>query len=150
MERTLILIKPDGMQRGISFEVLSRFEKRGLRLAGLKLLQVSRELAENHYGEHVGKPFFDGLVEYITSSPIIAAVFEGTDAVSAARSTMGGTKPVDAAPGTIRGDYGLEIGRNVVHGSDSPESAEREISIFFGAETDVISWQRDVDSWVFE
>ena len=150
MERTLILIKPDGMQRGISFEVLSRFEKRGLRLAGLRLLQVSRELAEDHYGEHVGKPFFDGLVEYITSSPIIAAVFEGTDAVSAARSTMGGTKPVDAAPGTIRGDYGLEIGRNVVHGSDSPESAEREISIFFGAETDVISWQRDVDSWVFE
>lgn len=150
MERTLILIKPDGMQRGISFEVLSRFEKRGLRLAGLRLLQVSRELAENHYGEHVGKPFFESLVGYITSSPIIAAVFEGTDAVSAARSTMGGTKPVDAAPGTIRGDYGLEIGRNVVHGSDSPESAEREISIFFGAETDVISWQRDVDSWIFE
>ena len=150
MERTLILIKPDGMQRGISFEVLSRFEKRGLRLAGLRLLQVSRELAEDHYGEHVGKPFFESLVGYITSSPIIAAVFEGTDAVSAARSTMGGTKPVDAAPGTIRGDYGLEIGRNVVHGSDSPESAEREISIFFGAETDVISWQRDVDSWIFE
>ncbi len=150
MERTLILIKPDGMQRGISFEILSRFEKRGLRLAGLRLLQVSRELAEDHYGEHVGKPFFEGLVAYITSSPIIAAVFEGTDAVSAARSTMGGTKPVDAAPGTIRGDYGLEIGRNVVHGSDSPESAEREIAIFFGSGTDVISWSRDVDSWVFE
>ena len=150
MERTLILIKPDGMQRGISFEILSRFEKRGLRLAGVRLLQVSRELAEDHYGEHVGKPFFEGLVAYITSSPIIAAVFEGTDAVSAARSTMGGTKPVDAAPGTIRGDYGLEIGRNVVHGSDSPESAEREISIFFGAGADVISWSRDVDSWVFE
>jgi len=150
MERTLILIKPDGMQRGISFEILSRFEKRGLRLAGLRLLQVSRELAEDHYGEHVGKPFFEGLVDYITSSPIIAAVFEGTDAVSAARSTMGGTKPVDAAPGTIRGDYGLEIGRNVVHGSDSPESAEREIGIFFGSGTDVISWSRDVDSWVFE
>tara|TARA_B110000014_G_C20097746_1_gene575696 strand:+ start:547 stop:999 length:453 start_codon:yes stop_codon:yes gene_type:complete len=150
MERTLILIKPDGMQRGISFEILSRFEKRGLRLAGLRLLQVSRELAEDHYGEHVGKPFFEGLVDYITSSPIIAAVFEGTDAVSAARSTMGGTKPVDAAPGTIRGDYGLEIGRNVVHGSDSPESAEREIGIFFGSGTDMISWSRDVDSWVFE
>ncbi len=150
MERTLILIKPDGMQRGISFEILSRFEKRGLRLAGLRLLQVSRELAEDHYGEHVGKPFFEGLVAYITSSPIIAAVFEGTDAVSAARSTMGGTKPVDAAPGTIRGDYGLEIGRNVVHGSDSPESAEREIAIFFESGNDVISWSRDVDSWVFE
>ena len=150
MERTLILIKPDGMQRGISFEILSRFEKRGLRLAGLRLLQVSRELAEDHYGEHVGKPFFESLVDYITSSPIIAAVFEGTDAVSAARSTMGGTKPVDAAPGTIRGDYGLEIGRNVVHGSDSPESAEREIGIFFGSGTDMISWSRDVDSWVFE
>ena len=150
MERTLILIKPDGMQRGISFEILSRFEKRGLRLAGLRLHQVSRELAEDHYGEHVGKPFFEGLVAYITSSPIIAAVFEGTDAVSAARSTMGGTKPVDAAPGTIRGDYGLEIGRNVVHGSDSPESAEREIAIFFESGNDVISWSRDVDSWVFE
>ena len=150
MERTLILIKPDGMQRGISFEILSRFEKRGLRLAGLRLLQVSRELAEDHYGEHFGKPFFEGLVAYITSSPIIAAVFEGTDAVSAARSTMGGTKPVDAAPGTIRGDYGLEIGRNVVHGSDSPESAEREIAIFFESGNDVISWSRDVDSWVFE
>jgi len=150
MERTLILIKPDGMQRGISFEILSRFEKRGLRLAGLRLLQVSRELAEDHYSEHVGKPFFEGLVAYITSSPIIAAVFEGTDAVSAARSTMGQTKPVDAAPGTIRGDYGLEIGRNVVHGSDSPESAEREISIFFGDGADMINWSRDVDSWVFE
>jgi nucleoside-diphosphate kinase len=150
MERTLILIKPDGMQRGISFEILSRFEKRGLRLAGLRLLQVSRELAEDHYSEHVGKPFFEGLVAYITSSPIIAAVFEGTDAVSAARSTMGQTKPVDAAPGTIRGDYGLEIGRNVVHGSDSPESAEREISIFFGDGADMINWSRDVDSWIFE
>ena len=111
---------------------------------------MSRELAEDHYSEHVGKPFFEGLVAYITSSPIIAAVFEGTDAVSAARSTMGQTKPVDAAPGTIRGDYGLEIGRNVVHGSDSPESAEREISIFFGDGADMINWSRDVDSWIFE
>ena len=150
MERTLILIKPDGMQRGISFEILSRFERRGLRLAGLRLLQVSQDMAETHYGEHVGKPFFEGLVSYITSSPIIAAVFEGTAAVTAARTTMGGTNPTEANPGTIRGDFGLEIGRNVVHGSDSPESAEREIGIFFGDSSSLYDWGRDIDSWIFE
>jgi len=149
VERTLILVKPDAMQRGLAFEVLGRLERRGLRLAGLQLLQVDEAMAKRHYGEHEGKPFFAGLVSYITSSPIIAAVFEGTNAVAAARQTMGGTKPTEAAPGTIRGDFGLEIGRNLVHGSDSPESAEREIGIFFEGQP-VLDWSRDVDGWVFE
>ncbi|MDA1004257.1 MAG: nucleoside-diphosphate kinase [Chloroflexi bacterium] len=149
MERTLILVKPDAMQRGLAFEVLSRLERRGLRLAGLRLLQVDEAMAERHYGEHEGKPFFAGLVAYIISSPIIAAVFEGTNAVAAARQTIGGTKPTEAAPGTIRGDLGMEIGRNLVHGSDSPQSAEREIGIFFEGQP-VLDWQRETDRWVFE
>ena len=118
MEQTLILIKPDAMQRGLAFEILSRLERRGLRLAGLRLLQVERSMAEKHYAEHEGKPFFTGLVTYITSSPIIAAVFEGTSAVNAARQTIGSTNPTESSPGTIRGDFGLEIGRNLIHGSD--------------------------------
>ncbi len=149
MERTLILVKPDAMQRGLAFEVLRRLEQRGLRIAALRLLHVDEAMAKRHYGEHEGKPFFQGLVDYITSSPIIAAVFEGTDAVAAARQTMGGTRPTEAAPGTIRGDFGLEIGRNLVHGSDSPESAEREIGIFFEGQP-VLDWARDTDRWVFE
>ncbi len=149
MERTLILVKPDAMQRGLAFEVLGRLERRGLRLAALRLLQVEREMALRHYGEHEGKPFFEGLVAYITSSPIIAAVFEGTDAVAAARQSIGATNPVEAAPGTIRGDHGLEIGRNLVHGSDSPESAEREIGIFFEGHP-VLDWSRSNEQWIFE
>ena len=149
MERTLVLVKPDAMQRGLAFEVLGRLERRGLKLAGLRLLQVDNAMAMRHYGEHEGKPFFEGLVEYITACPIIAAVFEGTDAVAAARQSMGATKPTEAAPGTIRGDLGIEIGRNLVHGSDSPESAEREIGIFFEGQT-VTSWDRATDAWSFE
>lgn len=149
MERTLVLIKPDAMQRGLASEILSRLERRGLRIVGLKLMQVDRALAERHYGEHVGKPFFESLVGYITSCPIIAAVFEGTNAVESVRNTMGKTNPKDAAPGTIRGDYGLEIGRNLVHGSDSVESAEREVNLFFSA-SEVLEVKRDVDPWVFE
>ena len=149
MERTLILVKPDAMQRGLAFEVLGRLEARGLRIAGLRLLQVDRAMAERHYGEHIGKPFFEGLVTYITSSPIIAAVFEGTNAVAAARQTMGSTRPTEAAPGTIRGDLGVEIGRNLVHGSDSPESAAREIGIFFDGQP-VLDYTRDSDKWVYE
>jgi nucleoside-diphosphate kinase len=149
MERTLVLIKPDAMQRGLAGEILARLERRGLRIAGLKLLQVDRGLAERHYGEHVGKPFYEGLVAYITSCPIVAAVFEGTDAVEAVRSSMGKTNPRDAAPGTIRGDYGLEIGRNLVHGSDSLQSAEREVALFFQP-GELQSYQRGVDPWVFE
>jgi nucleoside-diphosphate kinase len=149
MERTLILIKPDAMQRGLASEILGRFEHRGLRIVGLKLLQVDRALAERHYGEHVGKPFFEGLVGYITSCPIIAAALEGTGAVESVRSTMGRTNPREAAPGTIRGDFGLEIGRNLVHGSDSPETAERELNLFFQA-SELLPVERSVDKWVFE
>jgi nucleoside-diphosphate kinase len=149
MERTLVLIKPDAMQRGLATEVLGRFERRGLRIVGLKLMQVDRALAERHYGEHVGKPFFEGLVAYITSCPIIAAVFEGTGAIESVRNTMGKTNPRDATPGTIRGDFGLEIGRNLVHGSDSPESATREVGLFFQP-SELVEVTRDVDRWVFE
>ena len=149
MEQTLILIKPDAMQRGLAFEILSRLENRGLRLAGLRLLQVEQSMAEKHYAEHEGKPFFAGLVSYITSSPIIAAVFEGTNAVSAARQSIGSTNPTEASPGTMRGDFGLEIGRNLIHGSDSVESANREIGIFFEGHP-VIQWEKDTEKWVFE
>ncbi len=149
MERTLVLIKPDAMQRGLAGEVLSRLERRGLRIVGLKLLQVDRALAQRHYGEHVGKPFYEGLVAHITSCPIVAAVFEGTDAVEAVRATMGSTNPRAAAPGTIRGDLGLEIGRNLIHGSDSLESAAREVGLFFEA-SELSNYERDIDRWVFE
>ena len=149
MERTLVLIKPDAMQRGLAGEILTRLERRGLRIAGLKLMQVDRALAERHYGEHAGKPFYEGLVGYITACPIVAAVMEGTDAVEATRATMGKTNPRDASPGTIRGDFGLEIGRNLIHGSDSPASAEREISLFFDP-LELQSYERGIDNWVFE
>jgi nucleoside-diphosphate kinase len=149
MERTLVLIKPDAMQRGLASEILGRMERRGLRMVGLKLLQVDRALAERHYAEHAGKPFYEGLVGYITASPIIAAVFEGTSAVEAVRNTMGKTNPREAEPGTIRGDFGLEIGRNLVHGSDSPDSAAREVALFF-SETELFKVERSVDQWVFE
>ena len=149
MERTLVLIKPDAMQRGLAGEIIGRLERRGLRIAGLKLLQVDRALAERHYGEHAGKPFYEGLVAYITACPIVAAVLEGTDAVETVRNTMGKTNPRDAAPGTIRGDYGLEIGRNLIHGSDSLESADREVNLFFKTE-ELITYERDIDKWVFE
>ena len=149
MERTLILVKPDAMQRGLAFDVLGRLERRGLKLAGLRLLPVDEATAKRHYGEHEGKPFFEGLVEYITACPIVAAVFEGPDAVAAARQTIGATRPTEAAPGTIRGDLGIEIGRNLVHGSDSAESAEREIGIFFEGQP-VMTWDRGTDAWAFE
>lgn len=149
MERTLILVKPDAMQRGLAGEILARFERRGLRMVGLRLLKVDRNMAKRHYAEHVGKPFFDGLVGYITSAPIVAAVFEGTNAVAAARQLMGSTRPTEAAPGTIRADFGLEVGRNLVHGSDSVASAKREIDIFFEGQR-LASWKRDVDPWIFE
>lgn len=149
MERTLILVKPDAMQRGLAGEILLRLERRGLRIAGLKLMQVSRALAERHYAEHKGKGFYDGLIEYITACPIVAAVFEGSNAVAAARQTMGATRPYEAAPGTIRADLGLDTGRNLVHGSDSTESAAREIALFF-PDGGVLDTSRDVDRWIFE
>ena len=149
MERTLILVKPDAVQRGLIGEVLGRLEARGLRIVGLRLMHVDEALARRHYAEHDGKPFFAGLVDYITSSPLVAAVLEGPDAIAAARQTMGATRPTEAAPGTIRGDLGIEVGRNLVHGSDGPESAAREIALFFGEEP-LPSWDRDTDRWIFE
>jgi nucleoside-diphosphate kinase len=148
-ERTLILIKPDGMQRGLASEVLGRLERRGLRIVGIRMLHVDEELARRHYAEHEGKPFFPGLVAYITSSPIIAAVLEGTSAIEVVRKTMGKTNPAEAEPGTIRGDLGLELGRNLIHGSDSPDSAMREIGLFFD-ESQLFDYHRDIDRWVFE
>lgn len=149
MERTYLMVKPDGVQRDLVGEIISRFEKKGFKIVGLKMLRISRELAEKHYGEHVGKPFFEPLVEYIISGPVVAMVIEGKDAVSAAREMMGATNPLKAAPGTIRGSYGIDIGRNVIHGSDSPASAQREISLFF-KEDELVEYSRDVDRWIYE
>ena len=149
MERTLILVKPDGVQRGLIGEIVSRFERRGLKLVGMIFLQMSEELAGRHYAVHKERPFYNSLVEYITSGPVVAMVWEGNDAIAAARATMGGTKPVEAAPGTIRGDFGMEIGRNLVHGSDSPENGEKEVNLFFSPE-ELVSWGRDTDRWIIE
>jgi nucleoside-diphosphate kinase len=131
MQRTLILVKPDAFARRLTGEIIARFERKGLQLVALDLLTMTRELAERHYAEHVGKPFFEGLVEFITSAPLVALVLEGEQAIAAARQVIGATDPLQAATGSIRGDYALEVGQNMVHGSDSPESAAREISLFF-------------------
>jgi len=149
MERTLILVKPDGVQRGLIGEIVSRFEKRGLKLVGMKFLQMSIELASNHYAVHQGKPFYEGLIDYIVSAPVVAMVWEAEEAIETARATMGLTKPVKAAPGTIRGDLGMEVGRNLVHGSDSQETAEYEVNLFFD-HSELIDWERDTDRWVRE
>ena len=148
-ERTLFLVKPDAMQRGLAGEIIKRLENRGLKIVGLKLMQVTPAIAEKHYGEHKGKPFYKGLVDFITSAPIIAAVLEGTNAIEIVRATNGLTNPANAAPGTIRADFGLETGRNLVHASDSAKSAVREIRIFFKP-SELIEWTRDTDRWVFE
>ena len=134
MERSLVLIKPDAMQRGLAGTIISRLERRGLKIVAMKMLQMDNALAQRHYAVHQGKAFFNDLVDFITSSPIIAAVFEGEKAIEAVRQTMGGTNPVKASPGSIRGDFGLDIQQNLVHGSDSAESAEKEISLFFTPE----------------
>jgi nucleoside-diphosphate kinase len=149
VERTLIIVKPDAVQRGLTGEIIRRFENRGLRLAGMKLIHISRDLAKRHYAIHEGKPFFDGLIDYITSAPVVVMALEGTQAVAIARNTIGATKPVEAAAGTIRGDFGMEVGRNLVHGSDSPENAVKEINLFFSAD-ELIDWTRDTDRWIFE
>lgn len=150
VQRTFVAIKPDGVQRGLIGDIVSRFEKRGLKLVGMKFMQVTKELAETHYGEHKGKPFFDGLVGFITSGPVVAMVWEGKDAIALARNTIGATNPSAAAPGTIRGDFAIEIGRNIVHGSDGPDSAKREIGIFFGENELAGDWTRTVQCWVSE
>ena len=132
MQRTLILVKPDAFARGLTGEIVARFERKGLRIVALRNLTMTRELAESHYAEHEGKPFFEGLVEFITSGPLVASVLEGQEAIAAARQVIGATDPLVAAPGSIRGDYALEMRHNLVHGSDSPESAAREVALFFG------------------
>jgi nucleoside-diphosphate kinase len=149
VERTLIIIKPDGVQRGLAGEIISRFERRGLRIAAMKMIWIDEPLAQEHYAVHQGKPFYEGLISYITCSPVLVMVLEGHDAIEIARRTMGATAPANAAPGTIRADFGLEIGRNLVHGSDGPQTAEREVALFFNRE-EILSWERDVDRWIFE
>jgi nucleoside-diphosphate kinase len=149
LERSLVLVKPDGVQRGLIGEVIARLERRGLRLVASKFLNVSKDLAEKHYAEHKGKPFYNGLIEYITSAPVMALVWEGPDAVAAIRQTMGATKPTEAAPGSLRHDFALQIGRNLTHASDKPGRGEKEVALWFN-ENELISWQRDVDRWVFE
>lgn len=149
IERTLIIIKPDGVQRGLVGEILNRLERRGLKIVGLDFRTITEETASTHYGEHKGKPFYDGLIEYITSGPVVMGVLEGPDAVAVTRTTMGATNPVNAAPGTIRGDLGVMTGRNLIHGSDSPESAAREVALFFGSR-DLAGWARETDRWILE
>lgn len=148
LERTFVMVKPDGVQRGLVSRILGRFEDRGLKLVGLKLMRISQSLAEEHYGEHRGKPFFPGLINFITSGPVVAMVWEGQDAVMTARSMMGKTNPLEASPGTIRGDYALFTGNNIVHGSDSNESAAREIGLFFEPK-EVLDYQLDAAKWVY-
>jgi nucleoside-diphosphate kinase len=149
LERTLVLVKPDGVQRGLIGEVISRLERRGLRLVGAKFVQVSQTLAETHYAIHQGKPFYDGLIRYITSSPIMAMVWEGPNAVAAVRQTMGATRPVEAAPGSLRHDFALEVGRNLTHASDTVENGETEVALWFQP-SEIVNWDRAVDPWIFE
>lgn len=148
-ERSLVLLKPDAVQRGLVGRVISRLERRGLKIAGLKLMRLDLPLARRHYAEHVEKPFFAGLAEFMMSSPIVAMAVEGKGAVDAVRAAMGPTNPMSAAPGTIRGDFGIDIGRNLIHGSDSPESAERELAIFF-ADEELFDYPRDSERWITE
>lgn len=149
MERTLVIIKPDGVQRGLAGDIISRFERRGLRIAAMKLMQISLELAQRHYAVHKGKPFYEPLLQYITSGPVVVMVLEGRDIIGTVRLTMGATNPAKAAPGTIRADLALETGRNLVHGSDSPETATFEIPLFF-SDDEILSYSRDTDRWIFE
>ncbi len=149
MERTFVMIKPDGVQRGLIGEIIARFERRGLKIVAMKMVQVDTEFARKHYAVHEGKPFFAGLIEYITSSPVVAMVVEGPDAIRVVRDMVGATDPRKAAPGTIRGDFGLEIGRNLIHASDAADTAAFEIGLWF-TDDEVLSWRRDVERWILE
>jgi len=149
VERTLVLVKPDGVQRGLIGEVIGRLERRGLRLVAAKFMAVSQELAETHYAVHKGKPFYDGLIQYITSAPVMAMVWEGPNVVAAVRQTMGATRPTEAAPGSVRHDFALEVGRNLTHASDSVENGEQEVALWF-KEGELVSWERSNDKWIFE
>jgi nucleoside-diphosphate kinase len=149
VERTLVLIKPDGVQRGLIGEVISRLERRGLRLVAAKFMDVSQQLAETHYAIHKGKPFYEGLIRYITSAPVMAMVWEGPNAVAAVRQTMGSTRPTEAAPGSLRHDFALEVGRNLTHASDLPENGVKEVALWFQPH-ELVAWERSVDPWIFE
>jgi|SRR5579859_5509961 len=149
MQRTLVIVKPDGVQRGLVGPILSRLEARGLKIVGLKLVSVSSDLASRHYAEHLGKSFYEGLLGYITSAPVVVACVEGTSAVQMVRNLVGATNPLNAAPGTIRADYALDIGRNLIHASDAPETAERELALWF-SDSELVSYPRETDRWIFE
>ena len=149
MQRTLVIVKPDGVQRGLVGPILTRLEARGLKLVGLKLVQVSAELAARHYAEHEGKPFYPGLLQYITSAPVVVACVEGTSAVQMVRNAVGATNPLNAAPGTIRGDLALDIGRNLIHASDALETADRELKLWFN-DSELLTYTRETDRWIFE
>ena len=146
-ERTLVLVKPDGVQRGLIGEILRRLERRGLKLVGLKMMRITKEVAAQHYAEHQGKPFYDGLLTFITSGPVVAMIWEGREAVSVVRSLMGSTDPLKAAPGTIRGDLALDLGMNLIHGSDSPARADTEIALFF-SQGELHDYDRTSDRWI--
>lgn len=149
VERTLVIVKPDAVQRGLIGEVISRLERRGLKIVAVRFQQIERDLAERHYGEHQGKGFYAGLVDYITSGPVVILVLEGPNAIAVTRATVGATRPAEAGPGTIRGDLGLTVGRNLIHASDKPESAEREVNLFFG-DGPIASYTRDLDRWILD
>ena len=149
IERTFVMVKPDGVQRGLVGEVVSRIEKRGIKVCAMKMMKIPKELAERHYGEHKGKSFYDGLVAFITSGPVVCMVLEGDNAVTVVRAMMGKTNPQDAAPGTIRGDLAMHMSKNVVHGSDSPESAKREIELFFN-DYEIQKYDRIDGVWLYE
>jgi nucleoside-diphosphate kinase len=149
LERTLVIIKPDGVQRGLIGPIITRLERRGLKITAMKMIQMDYDLAQRHYAIHEGKPFYERLLEYITSAPVVVMVVEGKEAIEVVRQTMGATNPMEAAPGTIRADYGLEIGLNLVHGSDGAETAAFEIPLFFN-EDEILSYSRDTDRWIFE
>jgi len=149
MERSLVLVKPDGVERGLIGEVIVRLERRGLRLIAAKFMQVSQDLAETHYAIHQGKPFYNGLIDYITSAPVMAMVWEGPNAIAAIRQTMGATRPTEAAPGSVRHDFALEVGRNLTHASDSVDNGNQEVALWFRPD-ELVEWKRDSDRWIFE
>lgn len=148
MEKTFLMVKPDGVQRNLIGEIVHRFEQKGFQFVGAKLMNISTDLAETHYGEHRERPFFGELVNFITSGPVFAMVWEGENVITTARDMMGKTNPQEAAPGTIRGDFGITVGKNIIHGSDSPESAEREINLFF-QENDMLTYTKQDSNWIY-
>ena len=149
MNKTLALVKPDGVQRGLSGEIISRIERKGLKIVGIKMIKMNNELAKLHYSDHLAKPFFSNLMAFITSGPIVALALEGPNSIQALRNLMGSTNPIEATPGSIRGDLGLSVGNNLIHGSDSEESAKRELNIFFN-ENELFEYERNIDTWIIE